>query len=146
MLAIMKRYFTLPCGLVIFYLLLQIPWIRHYTHWRYFLTWKHHGLPQVSNLIINNDFISINVITPVISITFNVHYTVNCEWGPWSSEGKCSATCGTGEKTLRRSILTKAQNGGSSCIGKSIIVQKCNLPPCPGKCTLLSFILLSSIL
>ena len=58
-------------------------------------------------------------------------YIVDCKWGPWSEESKCTATCGIAVKVLRRSIITKSEHGGSRCTGKAIKREPCDLDPCP---------------
>ena len=63
----------------------------------------------------------------------NIIFTVDCKWEPWSTESKCSVTCGSGTITQRRSISIKAEHGGSRCQGNTIRLQKCNLPSCPGE-------------
>jgi hypothetical protein len=56
---------------------------------------------------------------------------VNCVWGPWSSWGQCSSTCGSGTQTQKRSIAVQASYGGAPCQGPSIQTVACaNLPAC----------------
>ena len=56
----------------------------------------------------------------------------DCEWGKWSAESVCSATCGKGTKKLSRTIAQEAKHGGKMCIGEHTKTQECNLGKCPG--------------
>jgi len=49
------------------------------------------------------------------------------EWGAWSP---CSVTCGGGQKTRRRSILTPAQNNGRPCQADEMITAPCGTQKC----------------
>ena len=56
----------------------------------------------------------------------------------------CSAQCGGGRQTRRRSCSNPAPTfGGADCVGKAEESQKCNTKQCPGNCeqiTIISFI------
>ena len=59
---------------------------------------------------------------------------VDCTWdsfGEWSS---CTKSCGGGEKTRKRSILTPASDGGQDCKGPAIEKDWCNTNACPIDC------------
>ncbi|XP_019623520.1 PREDICTED: properdin-like [Branchiostoma belcheri] len=51
---------------------------------------------------------------------------VDGQWGTWSSWGSCSATCGAGTHTRRRTCTDPApENGGVSCSGNELETQAC---------------------
>uniref|UniRef100_A0A7M5X5Y5 Hemicentin-1 n=1 Tax=Clytia hemisphaerica TaxID=252671 RepID=A0A7M5X5Y5_9CNID len=59
---------------------------------------------------------------------------VHGKWSEWGSWGKCSASCGSGQKTRTRTCTNPApQNGGRDCtdIKNDIENQKCNTNTCP---------------
>ena len=57
---------------------------------------------------------------------------VNCEWSLWRKDGDCSVTCGIGTQNLIRSKIKEEENGGY-CENKTVMTERCKLPPCPGK-------------
>ncbi|XP_078695717.1 chitotriosidase-1-like [Branchiostoma floridae x Branchiostoma belcheri] len=59
---------------------------------------------------------------------------VDGQWGTWSSWGSCSATCGAGTHTRRRTCTDPApENGGVSCSGNELETQACQTGvTCPG--------------
>ena len=58
---------------------------------------------------------------------------VDCELSPidWSL-AKCSVTCGSGVKTLKRKVSRLALYGGKDCIGNLTVTQECEMDDCPG--------------
>ena len=67
-----------------------------------------------------------------ISIIFNIHVSVNCQWSPWSKQGLCSKSCGGGSQQFTRSKTVSEKNGGS-CSGSSQKFEPCNTQSCPSK-------------
>jgi len=55
---------------------------------------------------------------------------VDCQWSNWSSWGRCSKTCGSGQRKATRTIRQQAQNGGKSCQGSSSKTETCNTQAC----------------
>jgi len=56
---------------------------------------------------------------------------VNGGWGPWEPWGKCSVSCGGGEKMKnRRCDSPPPSNGGKDCRGKSKKTRRCNRKSC----------------
>ena len=71
------------------------------------------------------------------SLTFeqhivNAYIPVDCEWSPYGNWTDCSASCGPGTKTARRTVSKMALNGGKLCEGSAIKSIECELQPCPG--------------
>nr|XP_026693109.1 thrombospondin type-1 domain-containing protein 7A isoform X2 [Ciona intestinalis] len=58
---------------------------------------------------------------------------IDCQVGPWSTFGTCSASCGGGTKTRSRTVTTPAQHGGQACPALSD-TQSCNNNNCPINC------------
>jgi hypothetical protein len=58
---------------------------------------------------------------------------VPCVVGPWSNWGSCSKSCGGGNQTRTRSIITPASGGGTPCPETQQIVP-CNTQYCPVPC------------
>ena len=56
---------------------------------------------------------------------------INCQWGGWT-EGECSQTCGTGNRTNTRTKLVVEEHGGT-CTGNATEVVECNTNECPSK-------------
>jgi len=55
---------------------------------------------------------------------------VDCQlakWGEWST---CTATCGVGQRTKSRNIITDPSNGGAPCDTHLEVTEPCNLQPC----------------
>uniref|UniRef100_F6T9P3 Spondin-like TSP1 domain-containing protein n=2 Tax=Ciona intestinalis TaxID=7719 RepID=F6T9P3_CIOIN len=63
----------------------------------------------------------------------NNNCPINCQVGPWSTFGTCSASCGGGTKTRSRTVTTPAQHGGQACPALSD-TQSCNNNNCPINC------------
>ena len=59
-------------------------------------------------------------------------FTVNCNWGEWSSWEDCSVTCAGGTQGRKRSIDVPAEYGGNNCTGGDTENQACNTNSCPG--------------
>ena len=60
-------------------------------------------------------------------------FSVDGNWGSWSSFGKCSKSCGSGTQLRRRSCdKPPISNGGTPCDGSSIEIRVCSTRPCPG--------------
>ena len=57
---------------------------------------------------------------------------VDCEVGPWSDWSSCSKSCGGGEQTRRREVITPAANGGAACTTLAE-TRVCN-PQAPNPC------------
>jgi len=53
------------------------------------------------------------------------------EWGYWT---ECSKSCGGGEKSHTRTILTPAKNGGEGCVGTVAESAACNEQACNADC------------
>lgn len=65
-------------------------------------------------------------------------YTVDGGYGPWSSFGECSVTCGNGVQKRERSCDSPAPMfGGLSCdkleLGSSDETKECKKDMCPGE-------------
>ncbi|CAE7263303.1 SSPO [Symbiodinium pilosum] len=57
-----------------------------------------------------------------------------CQWGDWT-DWECSASCGQGSKSRRRSVLVPAEYGGAECAGSSAETGNCVLQEhCPVDC------------
>ncbi|KAM8889502.1 cartilage intermediate layer protein 1 isoform 1-T1 [Synchiropus picturatus] len=54
------------------------------------------------------------------------------EWGRWGRWGTCSATCGGGRRSRRRTCVRTSSS--VQCTGRAVEVQKCGRSPCPVKC------------
>ena len=55
---------------------------------------------------------------------------VDCSVSDWEEWGDCSATCGGGEQTRKRTIVTPA-SGGGTCTDTLLETQVCNVQECP---------------
>lgn len=55
---------------------------------------------------------------------------VDCQWAKWSV-GACSAKCGSGTRTKKRTKFVIERNGGT-CIGQPTKTIKCMDKECPG--------------
>eukprot|EP00927_Polykrikos_kofoidii_P007269 TRINITY_DN12977_c0_g1_i1.p1 TRINITY_DN12977_c0_g1~~TRINITY_DN12977_c0_g1_i1.p1 ORF type:complete len:1523 (+),score=156.79 TRINITY_DN12977_c0_g1_i1:74-4642(+) len=53
-------------------------------------------------------------------------------WSPWSV---CTATCGVGQRSRSREILSASQNGGAACDGILEEADSCTEAACPKQCT-----------
>ena len=59
---------------------------------------------------------------------------VDGNWGPWSTFGPCSKTCGGGMKYRKRKCDNPAPvSGGMDCQGSSNEAQHCNEHACAGE-------------
>jgi len=56
---------------------------------------------------------------------------IPCRWGLWQDWSACGVTCGVGEHTREREILSRAVNGGAVCNGPSAEVRQCMPAVCP---------------
>ena len=59
---------------------------------------------------------------------------VNCQWGSYGDWSSCSVSCGGGEKSRTRPVVTPASNGGQDCEGESTEYEACNTGACPVNC------------
>ncbi|XP_066914707.1 uncharacterized protein [Clytia hemisphaerica] len=56
---------------------------------------------------------------------------IDGKWSDWSSWGKCSASCGTGQQTRTRTCTNpEPQHGGLNCADSDSVVRNCNAKPC----------------
>jgi len=56
---------------------------------------------------------------------------VDCEWGDWGSLSKCSATCGGGQWSRNRKVVTEGSGGGFACTNTDTLeVLPCKTKPC----------------
>lgn len=58
---------------------------------------------------------------------------VNCEVSNWAEWSVCSVTCGGGEQTRIRTVITSPENGGAACPVLEE-TQPCNTQACPVDC------------
>nr|CAB3219998.1 A disintegrin and metalloproteinase with thrombospondin motifs 3 [Phallusia mammillata] len=57
---------------------------------------------------------------------------VDGNWGPWSTYGECSRTCGTGVMyRTRKCNNPPPSNNGRNCVGQNMDPDLCNTRPCP---------------
>lgn len=61
---------------------------------------------------------------------------VDCQWGPWSAWGNCSATCDSGFQFRNRSVLVEKVGEGADCDGHSEDYEPCAQQGCPRDCVL----------
>ena len=61
---------------------------------------------------------------------------VDCVLSSWSPVTTCSVTCGGGEQTWIRTVVTPASNGGRACEDKMVDIRACNTAGCPVDCIL----------
>lgn len=54
-----------------------------------------------------------------------------CVMGDWDDWGKCSTSCGPGERERRRDVEVAAQNGGTPCQGDLNDIEQCDVAVCP---------------
>lgn len=54
----------------------------------------------------------------------------NCVLGAWSAWGACSATCGGGQQSQKRTVVQEAKNGGTPCSANLETTRACNTQPC----------------
>ena len=53
-------------------------------------------------------------------------------WSQWSSWGSCSATCGEGQHSRKRTCTEpEPANNGLECSGSTDDTSTCNIDPCP---------------
>jgi hypothetical protein len=57
--------------------------------------------------------------------------SVDCSVSEWSAWGACSASCGSGTQTRRRTITTPPAHGGYPCPSSLTQQQSCNTAACP---------------
>ncbi|XP_038063563.1 A disintegrin and metalloproteinase with thrombospondin motifs 6-like isoform X2 [Patiria miniata] len=56
---------------------------------------------------------------------------INGGWSSYQFDGPCSATCGGGQQTLRRTCDNpRPQNGGANCVGSNVQIINCNTQEC----------------
>uniref|UniRef100_A0A7S4PXZ7 Spondin domain-containing protein n=1 Tax=Alexandrium monilatum TaxID=311494 RepID=A0A7S4PXZ7_9DINO len=55
---------------------------------------------------------------------------VDCQFSDWSAWSKCSVTCGSGQHTRERRVLTEAKNFGMACSGALSDTERCEMDPC----------------
>ena len=81
--------------------------------------------------------------TKILGLVFGFYsIQVDCQWSNWSSWGRCSKSCGSGQRKATRQVKQQAQNGGKSCQGSSSKTEVCNTKTCPTaplKCKLLIY-------
>jgi len=58
------------------------------------------------------------------------HQSVDCDLSEWSDWGRCSASCGGGQKYHLRTIRRHAQGHGIGCHGQLEAVRSCNTQSC----------------
>ena len=54
---------------------------------------------------------------------------VDCQWSSWRY-GKCSKSCGTGQRSRTRAKAVKEKFGGK-CEGPTFVYEDCLNKPCP---------------
>lgn len=61
---------------------------------------------------------------------------VDCAWSSWTGWTGCPVTCGTGKKSMTRTKLSNAANGGRVCDDPNLDYQEsaCNTHSCPIDC------------
>ena len=61
-------------------------------------------------------------------------FLVDGKWGKWSKYGKCSVTCGGGQRLrTRKCNRPKPAGGGKKCEGENQQTQECNTKSCGRK-------------
>ena len=58
---------------------------------------------------------------------------VDCQWNNFDDWTACSKTCGSGQQSRTRTIMTEADNGGAACTGATKETRECNTDSCTGK-------------
>ena len=69
------------------------------------------------------------VLTIGVLLLLISYSELDCIWGEWV-EGKCSATCGNGQKISIRTKDRMERHGGT-CTGPATKIESCNLKDCP---------------
>eukprot|EP01127_Copromyxa_protea_P010250 TRINITY_DN2485_c0_g1_i1.p1 TRINITY_DN2485_c0_g1~~TRINITY_DN2485_c0_g1_i1.p1 ORF type:complete len:1772 (+),score=339.78 TRINITY_DN2485_c0_g1_i1:19-5334(+) len=60
---------------------------------------------------------------------------VDCAWGAWEYWSECTASCGTGTRTISRSVTVPAAGTGKPCESEdSYMTELCNTEPCAADC------------
>lgn len=55
---------------------------------------------------------------------------VDCEWGSWSEWSQCSVSCGSGQRSSRRTVFQPQQYEGAECEGPDQRTALCRAPDC----------------
>ena len=55
---------------------------------------------------------------------------MDCRWSPIVWE-PCNKTCGGGSQSGVRSMEQEAENGGTDCVGDTVVSRSCNIHDCP---------------
>ena len=63
------------------------------------------------------------------SSLYVVCFSVNCQWGEWNEDSKCSKTCGVGTQTRSRAEIMTEKYGGK-CDGSSTQTIPCKTKEC----------------
>ena len=71
------------------------------------------------------------IISKIIINNINLDVKIDCDWSSWVI-GRCSRSCGGGERRKTRVKTVKEQNGGK-CNNKNSQIESCNTDSCPGK-------------
>ena len=59
--------------------------------------------------------------------------SVDCMMGDWGAWSTCTAQCGLGQQSRRRSVVTLGSGLGKAC-GSSAETRECAVAPCPQQC------------
>ena len=64
-------------------------------------------------------------------------------WSDWKNSGGCSKTCGLGIQIMTRDCVNpNPLYGGKDCEGHKEKEVECMIVPCPGKCKLISLLVI----
>jgi len=58
---------------------------------------------------------------------------IDCQLTEWTDWSECGVTCGTGQHTRERSLISEAQMGGSPCDGSLRLLKSCDMGKCPAE-------------
>ena len=62
----------------------------------------------------------------------NLAVKIDCDWGSWEI-GRCSRSCGGGNRKKTRVKKVKEHNGGKCRDQRKTQYENCNIDRCPGK-------------
>ena len=71
------------------------------------------------------------IISKIIINNINLAVKIDCDWSSWEI-GRCSRSCGGGDRRKTRIKKDKERNGGK-CNNENSQIESCNTDSCPGK-------------